>query len=252
MPLKRIRMLFRYSLLSFFALMSVVMLASGCKEKEAISTAVPEGWLAEEQQWWIPGTDTSAAFRDLETLESMNVKGALSSDFAFDAGQLNYEAARQLLTVYVKDGLIELFRNHPEIVDSLFEKFVVPKMSDANVDGNVQPEIIKFKKDGYRTISRHFHRPFSLTKLGVDVPLPFPDSLRSSRPSGDMFFQIKVSDEGNPVAVKKLRGMHPVLDRIAMRAMTEMRWQPAYVIRGGKSPPVDSWVRLKVQFAPQQ
>ncbi|MDQ6960374.1 MAG: energy transducer TonB, partial [Mariprofundaceae bacterium] len=77
----------------------------------------------------------------------------------------------------------------------------------------------------------------------------FPDSLRNTNVSGVVFLQIHISAEGEPVAIEKLNGVHPVLDRIAMRAMTKMRWQPAYVVKGSKSPPVASWARYRVRFA---
>ena len=95
------------------------------------------------------------------------------------------------------------------------------------------------------------------------IPEPLPDWVRTS-PSPyrtafatmnfrvRFFLQIALNKEGVPIALTKLQGVHPVLDRIAMRAMTEMRWQPAFVLRGGTSKPTPSWTRMKVRFGPQQ
>jgi len=223
---------------------------TACQTEEAIPLDVPGGWHADGLRWWYGETDTSYAFRNLETLSDMNIKGASKLAYEIGTGEWVEEEARSRLVIHVKNSLIQLFRNQPEIVDSLFERHVVKKMSDAPLRGDMRRVINKYKKEGYRTISRHFTQPYSLTKLGVDVPLFFPDSLRSQNVRGEVFLQIHISEEGLPVAIKKLNGVHPVLDRIAMRAMTEMRWQPAYVVKGLKSPAIPSWARYTVRFVP--
>jgi hypothetical protein len=165
------------------------------------------------------------------------------------AGSVSEQQARRRLITHVKDSLIPLFRNEPDIVDSLFERFVVPKMADVNIQGDVSPVIKQYKLEGYRTIARHFREPYSLTKMGVDIPVPIPDSLREKSIVGRVFMQIYISADGDPLAIRQLRGVHPVLDRIAVRAMTQMKWQPAYVLRGGRAVAIPSWARFNVDFA---
>lgn len=228
---------------------AAIILSTGCQPVEDIPIDVPEGWESDGRRWWHVDADTAGMFRDLETLMSMGIKGAGPTDPAMNRNATNMEAARGRLIFYVKDSLIPLFRNRPQVVDSLFEKYVVPKMESARLEGDVRPIIMTFKREGYRIINRHFHEPYTVTKLGVDIPVPIPDSLQSKQISGMVFMQVYISADGEPLAIEKLEGVHPILDRIALRATTRMRWQPAYLLRGGKSRPLASWARFKVNFS---
>jgi Gram-negative bacterial TonB protein C-terminal len=223
---------------------------TGCLAPEEISLEVPDGWQTDGTRWWKTEIDTTVAFPDLESLRSMGVRNLWQSDPDAASPAMYAEEAQQRLSTLVKSSLIQLFRNQPAIVDSLFELHVVPRMKDTFLDGDVRPLITKFQKEGYRIISRHFRQPFSITKLGVDVPLLYPDSLRTQDIRGEVFLQIYISDTGEPVAIKKLNGVHPILDRIAILAVTKMRWQPAYVVEGLKSPAIPSWARYTIRFAP--
>ncbi|MDX1739727.1 MAG: energy transducer TonB, partial [Rhodothermales bacterium] len=69
--------------------------------------------------------------------------------------------------------------------------------------------------------------------------------------TGDVDLQVYINDEGEPAAIEKLQGVHPVLDDIAMVATANVRWQPAYLLRVGKSYPIPSWVRYSVKFRTQ-
>lgn len=242
-------MTYHHRSLAIIAASMAVLVFSGCQKEEAVPLEIPDGWQAEGPRWWYADTDTSNAFRNLESLAAMDIKGAHTIGYETGTGAWVEAEARERLVTLVKESLIPLFRNHPAIVDSLFERHVVSKMATARLRGDVRPVIAKYKKEAYRTISRHFRQPYSITKLGVDVPLPFPDSLRARNISGMVFLQIHISEEGEPIAIKRLEGVHPILDRIAMRAMTQMRWQPAYVVKGLKSPAVASWARYKVYFS---
>jgi hypothetical protein len=242
-------MIMRKQLLCIVSALLVIILVSGCREPENIPLDIPAEWQADGNRWWHAGTDTTIAFRNLETLHSMGIEGSEPAGYEIGTGDFVDAAARQRLVLYVKEGLIQLFRNQPEIVDSLFELHVVPKMANAELRGDARPVINAFKKEGYRILARHFRQPYSLTKLGVDVPLQFPDSLRFKDIQGEVFLQVYISDKGEPVAIEQIRGIHPTLDRIAIRAMTEMRWQPAYVVKGLKSPAIPSWARYSVRFA---
>lgn len=223
---------------------------AGCSESAEISTEVPEGWTADGDRWWTASVDTSTAFRHLETMDDMGIPGTHLLNLRLTGNTASeQDLARRKIAQHVKVGLLPLYRNRPEVVDSLFEKYVFPKLADAPVKGDVQPVINRYKRDGYRILSRHFRAPHTLLKLGEDIPVPVPDSLIGTNLEGSVFMQVYIDNEGNPRAIEKISGVHPVLDRIAMRATTRMRWQPAYVLRGAKAEPISSWARFRVNFS---
>jgi len=220
--------------------------------EEHVPLETPKGWAGNTTYWWQIGADTTGAFRDLTSLEAMGVEGSHLLSMSIDgASPQEMELAQRKFNQYVKESLIELFRNEPEIVDSLFERYVAPRIQVDDLDGDVQPLIKEHQRRAYQILSRHFRYPRTLTRLGEDIPIVVPDSLREQEISGAVFIQIALNKEGVPVTLTRLEGVHPVLDRIAMRAMTEMRWQPAFVLRGGSSKPTRSWTRMKVRFGPQ-
>ena len=218
----------------------------GCGSDGPYVAGPPEGWVAGEMQWWQPGTDTELAFRDLESLESMGVSNA-DRVYAGGAG-MQQSIQKDNLVFAVKQSLIELFRNEPEVVDSLFESIITPKLAKARLSGDPTEDIKKFKRDGYRSIARHFREPRTVTKLGQDVPVVYPDSLAEAGVTGSVAMQVYLNNAGEPQAIELIESVHTVLDDIAMKATTKMRWQPAYLLRGGKSDPIPSWVRFSVGF----
>ncbi|NNF03413.1 MAG: energy transducer TonB [Rhodothermales bacterium] len=230
-----------------FLLLTVL---TGCSRSEHIQTDVPDGWESDGGRWWTTGVDTSATFRRLESMDEMGIPGSHLLNLRLTGTtDVEKELARRKIAQHVKVGLLPLYRNRPEIVDSLFEKYVFPKMADAPIKGDVQPVISRYKRDGYRILSRHFRAPHTLLKLGKDIPVPVPDSLIGTNLQGSVFMQVYIDNEGSPRAIEKLEGIHPVLDAIAMRATTKMRWQPAYVLRGGTAEPISSWARFRVNFS---
>ncbi len=220
---------------------------TACKMESTIPLGVPEGWTTEGAKWWRTDADTSGMFRNLETLVDMGIRESGAAGPGIQVGARQTRAAKRRLVNLVKASLLPLYRNQPEIVDSLFEKLVVPKMASARLTGDVRPVVKTFKMEGYRTLSRRFREPYTKTRLGKDVPVPMPDSLRG-RSWGKVFLQVFVSREGDPITVTLLDGVHPVLDRIAMRAATELLWQPAHVLKVGTSRPIDAWYRFKINF----
>lgn len=236
----------------FVPLILCVLLLAGCGEEGPhIPLETPAGWAGNTTTWWQVAADTSGVFRELESFDDMGIAGSLLLTQTIDgSSSADMALAQRKFNMYVKESLIELFRNEPQVVDSLFERFVAPKIDTPNLDGDVQPLVKEQQRRAYQIMARHFRYPRTLTKLGEDIPVPVPDSLQEREISGAVFIQIALNKEGVPIALTKLEGVHPVLDRIAMRAMTQMRWQPAYVLRGGGSVAIPSWTRMKVRFGP--
>ena len=238
------------------ALLSIILpllFLTACQPVEDSPLSIAKGWDGNSEYWWQIVADTTNAFRPLETMEEMGVPGShlLSANLDARAAR-DSDLAQRKFNQYVKESLIELFRNEPDVVDSLFDKFVVPKMEGINLQGDVQPLIKKYQREAYRVLARHFRSPRALTKLGRDIPVVVPDSLKEQQISGTVFLQVALNKEGVPIALRKLESVHSTLDRIAMQAVTEMRWQPAYLLKGGKSNAIPSWVRMKVRFGLQQ
>ena len=199
-------------------------------------------------RWWEVGVDTSEVFRDLETLQAM---GIAMSPVVYDATQPISSQARvsqDRLVWYVKQSLLPLFRNRPEVVDSLFEVYVAPRIVRGGPSDDPGGDVAKYKREGYRAIYRHFREPRTLLQVGTDIPVEIPDSLSVQAAGRAVSFQVFISDDGRPAAVELLSGVHPVLDRIALKATLQMRWQPAYLLQKNKSVPVESWARFRIRF----
>lgn len=223
--------------------------AVGCSSEPSIPLDAPEGWVTDERgRWWIPGTDTSRAFRDLGTFESM---GARVPDAVYQAGvPISGQGlvARDRMVGAVQRELIALYRNRPETVDSLFWQYVAPTVEAPDVGRDPETQIKDYERDAWRRIARHFRAPGALTQIGTDIPVDLPDSLRSIGAGQATAFQVYVDSTGHPAAMLQVQSVHPILDRIALRAVTRVVWQPAYVLRTTRSVPVDSWVRFAVRF----
>ncbi|QXD14946.1 energy transducer TonB [Rhodocaloribacter litoris] len=209
----------------------------------------PAGWQATDGRWWREGIDTTVAFRRLDTLEEMGIasRAPVYAGGAALAGRP--DLIRQQLAQAVRQSLVRLYRNQPAVIDSLFEQYVVPRIMKASVQGDPRELVEQYKREGYKVIRRHFLEPRAVRRLGEDIVVPYPDSLREKRVGGVVRMQVYIDASGEPAAVELLEGVHPVLDRIALRAVTEMRWQPAYLLRGGKSDPIPSWTRFNLTFS---
>ena len=231
----------RQSLIYVCLVLGVTVAA--CSTEAPFVTSAPDGWESAGSKWWIPGTDTAAAFRDLESLASMGVVG---SELVYGTGSSARASFEQQLKRAVKQSLIQIIRNEPEVVDSLLELVVMPKVSASGSD--IDALVSKYQRDGYRSLSRHFREPRQTVKVGDDIPVVYPDSLRKAGIAGAVEMQLYLDTEGAPQAIWTMENVHPVLDAIAMQATTQARWQPAYLLKGGKSDPIPSGVRFRIRF----
>ncbi len=229
------------TLLSFFVLAAPLL--AGCSSSEnGNATEAPPDWETASDRWWKSGTDTSEAFRNLESLEAMGLTEEVT--FAASAtGITDEQAARQ-----AKSNVLPLYRHEPQVVDSIFAQYVAPELEKAvAAGGDAREAVDQFKNTSYDLLRDHFNEPRERLALGEDVDVTYPDSLRQTA-SGEVQMQVRLNAEGEPVAVELLEGVHPTLDRIAMRTATQMRWDPAQVAQGSEWQPIPSWVRFAVHF----
>lgn len=232
---------------------SVLVLSVGCQQA-APDLGPPEGWVAaaedvQPQAWWRPGTDTAQAFRALETLEAMGITDAGityvgSASAARQSGEMREEFRRG-----VKRELLPFFRNQPEVVDSLFNEVVAPRLAETSIEGAVSEAVESAKRTSYERLRRNFREARVTTQLGEDVPVIYPDSLREQGVGGFIRLQVYLDDTGSPQAIELIEGVHPVLDALAFQATTQLEWQPAYVSNGRKWTPVPSWVWYRIWYS---
>ena len=227
----------------------LLLLFTGCAPEEQIETGPPEGWQAEGAYWWRTGFDTTGVFRNLETLADMHVTGAEATFLASPSMARQRTTQQKMFERAVKQGLIRLYRNNPEVVDSLVERHVVPMMKDVNFSANLQAEAEKFKQKSYQFLYKnYFQAPQQKLQIGRDIEVPYPDELRAREVVGSVHVQVYVDPEGEPLAVELLESVHPDLDGIAMRTMTQMLWRPAYLMGRGRWETIPAWTRLSIRF----
>lgn len=233
-----------------FLLVLFVVGSLGCAQQEPVERGAPEGWTEAEARWWLTGIDTSGVFRDLETLEAMALTGTETTYLATPQMMRQRATIQDQFERSVRRRLLPLYRNQPEVVDSLFELHVRPLLKDAVQTGDLKPQVDTYQRRAYTLLRKHFREPQMALQLGKDIPVPYPDSLRERGVGGRVRTQVYLNAEGEPQAVELLEGAHPVLDDIAQRATAQMRWSPAYSLRNGRWVPIPSWTRFSVVFEP--
>jgi len=167
--------------------------------------------------------------------------------------------SRAQFNAAIKKSLVELYRNNPMVVDSLFEEYATPQLEDVDLSGDIVGEkgqlrskiLNKNQKRAYEAITEYFREP----QREASPDISWPDSLRSEEYSGIVKLQVHLTVDGegeNAVsradAVEVLSGTNPTLDKIAMKAATNATWQPAYLLEDDSWTPIESWVRFNVPF----
>ena len=224
-------------------------LLAGCLQEEVIETGPPDGWQAEDTRWWHAGFDTTGIFRDLETLASMQVTGSEATYITSPHLARQRPSQMQMVERAVKQQLIRLYRNQPEVVDSLVERHVVPMLEEVNLDANMQTEVERLKRKSYQFLHRnYFQAPQQKLQVGRDIDVPYPEELRKRQVTGAVQLQVYVNEEGEPLAIGLLDSVDPDLDGIAMRTMTKMRWRPAYLMGKSNWHAIPAWTRVKIRF----
>lgn len=207
----------------------VLVLAAGCAEPGP-PAAPPEGWTAEGGRWWVPGTDTSAAFRDLSTIEGMGVARE-GSEFVR----------------WSQEKMTDLYRTNPEVVDSVFGADFVAVVEDGVPSGGDYGAEADALVKGVKADFFQRYNP-AQTVPRADA-LVVPDSLAGV--SGRVAVQVYLTPEKEPVAVELLEGTGTTLDEITMRRAVESEYTDAWVREGAgqtRGVNVPNWVRVTNTF----
>lgn len=225
-----------------FRLLWLILLfgLGGCQPSPSLEP--PKGWQADRGRWWRSEVDTAQAFRDLTSLTSMELEGV-----PIAAVSRTYTTS-EVLVQAVRRSLTPLFRVQPEIIDSLFNRHIATELAQTSISGTLEAEVDRLRQESYRKLQQYFREPRPITRLGEDVRVVYPDSLIEQGVAGTVEMQVYLDAEGQPQAIKLLASVHPVLDRLAMQATAQMRWQPAYVRRGNQWVTVPAWVRFNIRY----
>jgi TonB family protein len=217
------------------------LLLTGCSSGPGPADP-PSSWETADGKWWKSGVDTSTVFRNLEDLKAMGIVDAKMASIA--PGQISRDQVDQA----VKTTLLALYRHDPKTIDSLYEARAKPVINDLSLDGDVREKVrTQFKTKAYEAINKMYREP---RRTNEGSGLVYPDSLRSSETSGTVELQVYVNEEGQPAGIEVLESVHPTLDAIAMRATTQMEWQPAFLQVKQEWVPQSSFVRFGVGFRP--
>ncbi len=208
----------------------LVLLLAGCGGAST-DLGPPAGWTADGlSRWWQEGVDTTLAFRDLDTFEAMALGERPDGKRGESPTHRN-----------VQQQFAQLYRNQPELIDSLFTLVAVP-IIDARGQQEDRDALVR---DINREIGKAFF--FARPKSEPQVAIVYPDSLRNAGVGGSVKLQVYLDAEGRPLAIKTVDHVHPTLDAIALRATTQKRWIPAAL----NGEPIPSWVRSVIKFNTQ-
>lgn len=161
------------------ALVLSLALLAGCG---AEPTAPPEGWETEADRWWTADVDTSAAFRDLGSLEAMGISSASVDEVAATRADARRSGLLQeQFTASLLQRLEPILRNNPTEVYAIFQEHIAPEIDEMNIQGGVNEATRDYRREAYTTIRRHYREPQTRLQLGEDIAVPYPDSLRQAR-----------------------------------------------------------------------
>lgn len=210
---------------------------SGCAQDRGVT--LNENWQQDGARFFVSGVDTSNLFRNLETLEDMGLALPARND----------RDARNWIDRNLRRELVVLYRHAPEVVDSLYRARVTTLVEQAPTPaGGLSDVVSELKRPAERTLLQAFRQPSPMKKLGIDIQVPFPDSLKARLTEADIRTQVAIDAEGRPLAVRILEPVHPVLETIAVNAIAQQQWNPAYVLRGRAFEALPVFVRYNVLF----
>ena len=215
-------------LLSLLLVVGLIVAVAACDREPDLSP--PEGWETDgDARWWRSDVDTSIAFRNLESFEDMGLSER-------EDGLREESAAVR----NVQRRLLPLYRNHPEVVDSVFAETAVPMIEREATTGPDTEE----RDELVRRVNRRVHRLFfpAQPRPRQYDPIVRPDSLREAGVSGTIALQLYLDEQGRPLAIERLEGVHPTMDALVMRNYADRTWQPAHL----SGEPIASWIRTSL------
>ena len=214
-----------------FLALAVLSLALAACEEARPPSEPPEGWaVADPGRWYVPGTDTSAAFRDLSTLETMGV--------ARDESEF---------IRWVQEKMTDIYRTDPETVDSVFAAEFLDEVRagiPAGDDYGPQADAL------VNRIKTDFFQRYNASRYDApDEPLVLPADL--AEVSGRIAVQVYVDRDNQPTAIRLVEGTGTELDQVFMRRVLSSTFTDAWVrpsagrVAGVEIP---SWVHVSNDF----
>jgi len=221
----------------FLPALLALFVLTGCSREGGV--ALNDAWKQDDLRFFVSGVDTAGLFRSLETLEDMGLPLPARND----------RDLRRWVDRNLRKELVVLYRNAPEVVDSLYNARVLPLVREAPAPAGALSSVVdELKRPAERALMQAFRQPTPMKRLGQDIPVPFPDSLRAFLTQADVRTQVAIDAEGRPQAVLILDPVHPVLHTIAVNAIAQQQWNPAYVLRGRQFEALPVYVRYNVLF----
>ncbi|MEM8598938.1 MAG: energy transducer TonB [Bacteroidota bacterium] len=222
-----------------FVLAACLVVLAACGGVGSDPLTPPAGWASNGPDaplaaWWHADVDTASAFRDLSTLETMGIAEGAGLVAQVKRGRLDGADEAN-----PDGGLIGLFRNNPEAVDSVFNAVGVPLIREASSVADVR----SLRTDVYRRVAQDYRKSGPLGQIDPSLVI-YPDSLRQNGVEGSVTMQVHVNPQGEAVAAKVLEPAHPTLDRLALNVAANRRYNPATA--GQDS--VASWLRISIPY----
>lgn len=213
-------------------LLPLLFVLAACERDTATDLGPPEGWHAEgTERWWRDGVDMDYAFRNLADFED------------FEVGERGDGLRPESAVVRnVQRRFLPLYRNNPEVVDSVFGAIAVPIIEREAEPGQEGEERDRLVSQINRRLQRVFYP--AQPRPREAQPIVVPDSLQQIGVAGTIRLQIYLNEDGEPLAIEKIEGVHPTQDAIVMRNYAERRWQPAHL----DGSPIESWIRSEVSI----
>ena len=191
------------------ALLAVALVTLSACGESGPPTTPPEGWVADGDRWYVPGTDTSAAFRDLSTIEAMGV--------ARDDSEY---------TRWFQERLTQIYRSNPEVADSVFEAQFLPTLREGVPSGEAYGPAAEAR---VAEVSREFFQRFNGARFDARTapPLAIPADLQDV--SGQVTVQVYVGADKEPRAVTLVEGTGTPMDDVLLRRAADADYTDGWV-----------------------
>jgi hypothetical protein len=222
-------------------LLALLLLLTAAACSDGGGDVLPEGWVQSGDLFYRADVDTTGLFPNLDNLVSMGILADTTYDQRDRAGWV----ARSL-----KRDMLVLYRNNPRLVDSVFDSRVPDLIAARDLSGRLQPVVDELESPVRRSLLQGFYPPSPLKKLGQDIPVPFPDSIRAQMEGERVRTQVALGADGFAQAVQILEPAHPTLERIAVGVIAQQKWNAGYVTLTNTNERVraPSWVRYNILF----